>query len=116
MHVEGAPMIAFFRFGVFVQVALLNVIRSLAVQCVLQVETLIGLVLENHHFDACLCACFRMKLYPFVKFENRAYAFGGGGLVVESLAAATVAKQAQSGHYGLFALFDIHEVEFAKFR
>ena len=55
-----------------------------------------------------------MEFYPFVKFENRADSIGGKWLAVESLASATVAEQAQGGHYRLFSLFEVDEIEFAK--
>ena len=55
-----------------------------------------------------------MKLYPFVKFENRADSFGGIRLVVETFASTTVAEQAQGGHDRLFSFFLPYEIEFAK--
>ena len=115
MKVEGAPLIVFFCLGIFLQFAFLNKTSGFAVQGVFLVNTLVGIVLENHHFDASLCACFWMKLYPFVQFKDRTDTFGGAGLVVEIFATATVAEQAQACHDGLLSLFEVDIIEFAKY-
>jgi hypothetical protein len=55
-----------------------------------------------------------MELYPFIKLKNGADSVGGAWFVVETLAPASVAKQAQSSHHRLFSLFEVYEIEFAK--
>ena len=108
-------MVGLFCVRVSVQLTLLNVAWGVAVQGVFQVKALVGIVLEDHYLDARLCACLRMKLYPLVEFKDRTDSLGGAGFVVEIFAAATVAKQAQAAHDGLLALFEIDEIEFAKY-
>ena len=71
-------------------------------------------MLENHYFDARPCTGFWMKLYPFVKFENRPDSFGGKRFVVEAFGSTAVAEQTQGGHHRLFTLFEVDEIEFAK--
>ena len=68
------------------------------------------------HFDAAPYPCLGMELYPFIKFENRTDALGGVRFAIESPGAAGIAMQAQSSHNVLFSLFEIDEIEFAKYR
>ena len=69
---------------------------------------------ENHHLDARCGIGLWIKLYPFVKLEDRADSFGGVWLMVETFASTTVAKQTQGRHDRLFSLFEVYEIEFAK--
>ena len=108
------PLTGFLCVRVLSQVTFLNIARGVCVQSVFQVEALVGLVLEYHHLDICHSLCFRIELYPFIQFKNGADALRGVRLVIESLSAATVSKQRQACHDGLFVFFDINEIQLAK--
>ena len=114
MKVKRTPMVGFFFVRIFVQFTFLNIARRFVVQRVFRVKTLVFLMRENHHLDTRCSIGLWIKLYPFVKLEDRADSFGDVWLMVETFASTTVSKQTQGGHDRLFSLFEVYEIEFAK--